>query len=155
MVEADIHLRLLHTSILDIYKVFKPLISCCLKVIWVFPYTVTPAKLTPDLGIQGHLWSGNDATTSCLSLIFTSDHCIHPYWTYTKCLSHLYAVSRADGCTLIPLHYPSWPQIWEVRFTWGVKIMPQRHGWGWYPLHTASYIHIRHKQSVWAIFMLS
>ncbi len=33
--------------------------------------------------------------------------------------------------------------------------MPQRHGWGWYPLQTTSYIHIRHIKSVWAIGMLS
>ena len=33
--------------------------------------------------------------------------------------------------------------------------MPQRHGWGWYPPQTTSYIHIRHIQSVWAIGMLS
>ncbi len=33
--------------------------------------------------------------------------------------------------------------------------MPQHHGWGWYPLQTTSYIHIRHIQSVWDIGMLS
>ena len=78
IIEADIHFILLHTSILDIYKVFESF-SCCLKSVWVRPYTVTPAKLPPDLGIQGHLWRGNDATISCLGLIFTSDHCLHPY----------------------------------------------------------------------------
>ncbi len=51
------HFGPLHTSILDIYKVvFEPLV-CCLKGIWVHPYTVTPAKLAPDLGILGRLWS--------------------------------------------------------------------------------------------------
>ena len=50
MVEAEIHLRLLPTSSLDIYKVFETLVYC-LKGIWVHPCTVTPAKLTPDLGI--------------------------------------------------------------------------------------------------------
>jgi hypothetical protein len=63
IVEANIHLRLLHTSILDIYKVFEPLV-CCLKGIWVHPYTVTLSE----------------------------------------------------------------PQIWEVRVTSGVKMMPYRHG---------------------------
>jgi hypothetical protein len=78
MFEADIYLRLLHTSILDIYKVFEPLV-CCLKGIWVQPYSVTPAKLPPALGIQIHLRSRNDATTSWLRLMYTSDHFIHPY----------------------------------------------------------------------------
>ncbi len=91
MVEADIHLRPLHTSILDIYKVFEPLV-CCLK------------------GIR-----------------------LHPH----------------------PLHRPSWPQIWGFRFAWGVVIMPQPHAWGKCPPQTASYIHIRHIHSVWAIGMLS
>jgi hypothetical protein len=77
MVEADIHLRPLHTSIVDIYKVLELL--CCLKGIWVHPYTITPAKLPLDLGIQVHLRSGNIATTSWLRLIFTSDHFINPY----------------------------------------------------------------------------
>ncbi len=78
MFEADIYLRLLHASILDIYKMFEPLV-CCIKGIWVQLYSVTPAKLPPDLGIQVHLRSENDATTSWLRLISTSDHFIHPY----------------------------------------------------------------------------
>ncbi len=76
MVEADIHLKPLLKSILDIYKVFEPLV-CCLNGIWVHPYVATLAKLAPDLGIQGHFWSGHDVITSFeadihLRLIFTS-----------------------------------------------------------------------------------
>ncbi len=54
MVEANIHLRPLHTSILDIYQVCEPLV-CCLKGKWVHSYALAPAKLAPDLGIQVHL----------------------------------------------------------------------------------------------------
>ncbi len=78
MVEANIHLRPLHTSILDMYKEIKPLV-CCLKGIWLHPYTVIPVKLAPDFGIQVHLRRGHDATTSCLKLMSTSDRFIHPY----------------------------------------------------------------------------
>ena len=78
IVEAYIHLRPLHASILDIYKVFEPLV-CCLKGIWLHPYTITLAKFLPDLGIQVHLRSGHDAITSCLKLISTSDCFMHPY----------------------------------------------------------------------------
>jgi hypothetical protein len=60
MVEADIHLRLLPTSILDIYEVFEVLV-CCLTGIWVHLYFIPPAKVAPDFGILGPLWSGNDA----------------------------------------------------------------------------------------------
>ncbi len=48
MAEADIHLRLLPKSELDISKVFEPL-TCCLRGIWVHPYTNTQAKLAPIL----------------------------------------------------------------------------------------------------------
>jgi hypothetical protein len=51
MVEADIHLRPLQTYILDIYKMFEPLVYC-LKGVWVHLYTIPPlARLAPDLGL--------------------------------------------------------------------------------------------------------
>ncbi len=43
------------------------------------PYTITLAKLAPDLGIQVHLWTENDVITSWLRLLSTSDHFIHPF----------------------------------------------------------------------------
>ncbi len=78
MVEAEIHLKPLHSSPLDIYKVVEPLV-CCLMGICLHPYTVTPAKLAPDLGRQGLLRRENDAIISWLRLISTSNHFIHPY----------------------------------------------------------------------------
>ncbi len=50
MVEADIHLRLIPTSILDIYNVLESLV-CGLKGIWMHPYIVIPAKLASDFEI--------------------------------------------------------------------------------------------------------
>ena len=90
MAEADINLRPFHTSIFDIYKGFEPLV-CCLKGLWVHPYTVTPAKLAPDLGIQVHLRSEHDAITSCFGLISTSDPFIHTYYAYTLSQGHVSA----------------------------------------------------------------
>ena len=92
MNEADIHLQPLHSSILVTYKVFETLV-CCLNGIWLHHYTIMLAKLPPDLGIQVHLRSRNDATTSWLRLTSTSNHFIHPYQTCTKCLRHWYAAS--------------------------------------------------------------
>ena len=40
MFETDIHLRSLHTSIFNTYKVFEPLV-CCLKGILLHPYSYT------------------------------------------------------------------------------------------------------------------
>jgi hypothetical protein len=90
------------------------------------------------------LWSENDAITSCLRLISTSHHFINPYETYPKCLSHWYAVSRAYRCTLTPLYWPSWPQIWVFWVTFEKGLMSRRHVWGLYPPQTTSNIHIRH-----------
>jgi hypothetical protein len=50
MVEADIHLRLLPTSILDMYNVVELLVFG-LKGIWMHPCIIIPAKLAPDFGI--------------------------------------------------------------------------------------------------------
>ena len=69
MVDANIHLRLLHTSILDMYKVFE-LLLCCLKAICLHPHTATLVNLAPDLVSQGHLWNENNAITSWLRLIW-------------------------------------------------------------------------------------
>ncbi len=49
-VEADIHLRLLPTSIADMNNVLESLV-CCLKGIWVHPYIVIPATIAPECGI--------------------------------------------------------------------------------------------------------
>ncbi len=85
---SETNFRQLHTSMLDIYKMFEALV-CCLKGIWVLPYYITLARPAPDLGTQGHLWSENDAIlswiwevnaiTTCLKLISTSDCFILPY----------------------------------------------------------------------------
>ena len=76
MVEADIHLRPLHTSILGIYKVFEPLV-CCLKGMWVHPYTVTLAKLALDLGILGSL----EEWQWCHNVMFGADIYLKPLHT--------------------------------------------------------------------------
>ena len=142
MIEASVLFKLLPTSILDLYKVFDPLL-CCLRGMWAHPYTIPPAKLAPDLELLGCLWSGNDAITSCVRLIYTSDHIVHPYYIFIKCLSYNYAVSRAYGCTLIPFHRPSRPQLWNFLVACGVEMMTLRHVWGWFPPQTTLYIHIR------------
>jgi hypothetical protein len=79
MFEAEILLRPLHTSLLDIYKVIEPLVCCLEKGIWVHPYTITPAKLATDLGIQVHWLRKHDEIMSWLRLISTSEHFIHPF----------------------------------------------------------------------------
>ncbi len=57
---------------------------------------------------------------------------------------HMNKVAALHSCP------PYLAQIWGLWVTYGVEMMSLRHGWGWQPPHTASHIHIRHIQSVWA-----
>jgi hypothetical protein len=84
MVEADVHLKLLPTSILNIYKVFGH-IDMLFIGIKDQPYTVIPTLLS-DFGARGHMWSQNDVIVSWLRLTATTNCFLHPYQTYTKCL---------------------------------------------------------------------
>ena len=74
----------------------------------------------------------------------------HPCRTYTECLSTLICCPLAFGSSLTQFYPPYLGQILGFWVTCGVKIMWLCHGWGWRPPQTASHIHIRHVQSVWA-----
>jgi hypothetical protein len=78
MVEAEGHLKLLPTSILDICKVFDH-IDMLSMGIQHQPYTVIPTLLGSDFGALGHLWSQNNVITSWLKLTATSNCFPHPY----------------------------------------------------------------------------
>ncbi len=71
MVEADSHLKLLPTSMLDIYKVFEHIDMLSIGIQWQ-PYTVLPTLLGSDFWVRGHLWCPNDAFLSWLMLTVTS-----------------------------------------------------------------------------------
>jgi hypothetical protein len=77
-VEADSHLKLLPTSILDINKVIEhtDMLSMGIKY---QPYTVIPTLLGSDCGVLGHLRSQNDVIMSRLRLPATSNCFPHPY----------------------------------------------------------------------------
>ncbi len=59
---------------------------------------------------------------------------------------------RIIGILTLTQLYPPYflGQILGFRVTCGVKMMWLCHGWGWQPPQTASHIHIRHIQNVWA-----
>ena len=88
MVEADGHLKLLPTSILNRYKVFEliNMLSICIKY---QPYTVISTLLCSDFRVMGHMWSQNDVIMSWLRLIATSNCFSHLYWAHTKCFGTL------------------------------------------------------------------
>ena len=77
MVEADSHLKLLPTSILDIYKVFEHIDMLSIGI-QQQPYTVIPTLLGSDFEVLGHLWRQNDVNTSWLRLRATSNCFPHP-----------------------------------------------------------------------------
>ena len=76
MFEADIHLRLAHTSMLNIYKVFEPLVSC-LKGIWGAPLYRYSGQASPRFGDLGSLeeWKG------CCNVMFEADIQLRPFHT--------------------------------------------------------------------------
>jgi hypothetical protein len=78
MVEADSHLKLLPTSIFDIYKVFEHIDMLSIGI-WLQPYIVIPTLISSDFGVLDHLWSQTDVITSWLRLTATSNFFPHPY----------------------------------------------------------------------------
>ena len=72
MVEAHSHLKLLPTSILDIYNVIEH-IDMLSTGIQYQPYTVIPTLLGSDFGVLGHLQSQNNVIMSWLRLMATSN----------------------------------------------------------------------------------
>jgi hypothetical protein len=78
MVEADSHLKLLPTSILDIYNVFEHIDMLSIGIQYQ-PYTVIPTLLASDFEALGHLWSRNDVIMSLLRLPAISNCFPHPY----------------------------------------------------------------------------
>jgi hypothetical protein len=78
MVEADSHLKLFPTSILDVYKVFEHIDMLSMGIQYQ-PYTVIPTLLGSDFGVLDHYWSQNDAIMSWLKLTVTSNCFPPPY----------------------------------------------------------------------------
>ncbi len=79
MVEDDGHLKLLPTSILDMYKVIEHIDMLSMGIQY-HPYTVIPTLLLgSDFGVLSHLWSQNDVIMSWLRLTATSIGFPHPY----------------------------------------------------------------------------
>jgi hypothetical protein len=78
MVETDSHLKLLPTSILDIYKVIEHSDMLSMGVEYQ-PYIVIPTLLGSDFRVLGHLWSQHDVIISQLRLTATSNCIPHPY----------------------------------------------------------------------------
>ncbi len=79
MVEAESHLKLLPTSILDIYKVVEHIDMLSMGIQY-HPHTVIPTLvLGSDFGVLGHLLSQNDTIMSWLMLTATSNCIPYPY----------------------------------------------------------------------------
>ncbi len=78
MIEADSHLKLLPTSILDMHKVFEHIDMLSIGIQY-HPYTVIPTLPGTDFGVLGHLRSQNNVIMSWLRLTATSNFFPHPY----------------------------------------------------------------------------
>ncbi len=67
IVEAIDHNWLLPPFIFDVLKVFEHLHMLWIGM-WVYPYTVTPGKVSPDFGNLGSLWLWIDGMMTLLRL---------------------------------------------------------------------------------------
>ncbi len=85
MVEADTHLKLLPTYILNIHNVFEHIDMLSIGI-QKQTYTVKSSLLSSDLRVLGHIRSPNDVILSWLRLTATSNCSPHSYKTYTKCV---------------------------------------------------------------------
>jgi hypothetical protein len=72
MVEADSHLKLLPTSILNISELIEHIDMLSMGIRYQ-PCTVIPTLLGSDFGALGHLWSQNDIIMSWSRLTATSN----------------------------------------------------------------------------------
>jgi hypothetical protein len=127
MVEADSPIKLLPTSILDIYKLFGHLDMLSMGIQYQ-PYTVIPTPRGSDFGVLGHLWSQNDVIMSWLRLTATPQtaSCIHIRHSQSVWV-HWYAVHRHMVAALNIYTHPTWLRFWHsgslVESTWCHYVM--------------------------------
>ncbi len=145
MVEAAILFKLLLASNLDLYKGFEH-IGILSIGIWQQPHSVISTLLVSDFGDLGCLWRQNDVITSWFRLPSYSNCFLHPYQTYTKCLSTLINCPKAYGSSLTQVYSPSLSQILVIWVTCGVNMMSFHLGSDSHPIPTGSHIHNRHIQ---------
>ncbi len=84
-------------------------------------------QVAPWFGKSGSLEECKCCHASWLRLISTSD-CFIQYKVFELLVCYLKGIWLHTYTVTL-----SEPQIWEVRVTCGVKMMPYHHNWGWYP----------------------
>jgi hypothetical protein len=164
-----VHLRSVNDALGNVWGYHPtqllPTFTKCLSLwyavsrVCVHPHTIPPAKLAPNVlefcvtwGVTimplHHVWGCHPSQmTSHIHIRY-----INSVWAFDM---------LSQGHMGAPLSHSIGQvgsKIWDFWFwvTWGVEMMPLCHGWGCHPiLQSASHIHIRHIQSVWAFVMLS
>jgi hypothetical protein len=122
MVEADRHLKLLPTSILDITIVIEHIDMLSMGIQYQ-PYEDIPTLLGSDFGVLGHLRSQKNLIMSWLKLTAISNCFPYQYKTYMKYLSTLICCPYAYNSSLTQFYPPYLAQILGYVVTFGVKMM--------------------------------
>ncbi len=110
MVEANSHLNLLPTSILNMYNMFEQNWYAVHRHMVGALHSYTHPTWLRYWG-SGSLVESNDIIMSWLRLTATLNCFPHPYWTYTKFLSTLICCPLAYSISLTQLYPPYFPQI--------------------------------------------
>ncbi len=97
MVEADSHLKLLHTSIMNIYKMFEHVDMLSMGIQYQ-PYTVIPTLLGSDCGVLDHLRSQNDVIMSPQTASRIHIKHIQSVWEHW-CAVHWHTVAPSHSFT--------------------------------------------------------
>jgi hypothetical protein len=64
MLEGDCHLKLLPTSMLDMYNVFEHINMLSMGIQYHLYTVIHTLLIGSDFGVLGHLWSQNDVIMS-------------------------------------------------------------------------------------------
>ncbi len=103
-----------------------------------------------DFGDLGHLWSQNDVITSWLRL-HSYSAASHIHIRHIQSIwAHWYAVHRHSVAVSLSSTKTARHRIYMSWVTCGGIMMSFGHGWDYHPIQTASDIHIRHLQGIWA-----
>ncbi len=93
-----------------------------------------------------HFWHFSVYSSCFYPDVHCLTHTTHHYVSHWTCNHTWIASNNVIFCMSCYYHF----HLFIPYVTCGVKMMSLCHGWDWQPPQTASHIHVRHIQSIWA-----
>jgi hypothetical protein len=146
-VEADRHLKLLPACILEIQRVWAHWYAVHRRMVAALHGYTHPTYLR--FWVIGNLWSQNDVIMSWLMLIAPQTASRIHIRHIQSVWAHWYSAHGHTVAALYSYTHTSWLRWWGSG-SLVVITLSLHHGWGWQTPQTASHVHIKHIQNVWA-----